>query len=454
MTTISDSPSAAAGSTPVTKAVLDAVFNKIHWRLLPILLASYVIAYIDRINIGYAQLQMKQTLPWDTAVYGIGAGAFFIGYVIFEVPSNMLLEKIGARKTLLRIMCCWGLIAAAMMFVTTPTQFYVLRFLLGAFEAGFFPGVILYFTYWYPSLRRGQVIAIFMSAATLAGIFVGPLCGAILKYFNGVGGLHGWQWMFVVQGLPAFFLGLLVYWWLDDRPADAKWLSEREKALVADSLATDPRAATGGSGHGSLGGVLRDPKVWLLALVFMLLLGATYALVFWLPTLIQSWDVKDVMVIGLLSAIPYTCGAIGMILIGRNSDRRQERRWHYAICAFVAALGLGITAMLQGHLAGSLIAVSLAFVGAAAATPLFFTLISEYFSAAVAAAGIALISSLGNLGPAITPALNGYLIQRTGSNEAGIYMVMSLYLLSGLLLLVVARSPAKTQTARQVVGAT
>ena len=197
-------PTAANQSSPLFESgALKTLFSKIDRRLIPILLISYMIAYLDRVNIGYAQLQMKQTLPFDDAVYGLGAGMFFIGYFLFEVPSNLLLERIGARKTLLRIMVLWGLTASAMMFVSTPLQFYVARFLLGVFEAGFFPGVILYFTYWYPSVRRGRVIAIFMSATTIMGVITGPLCGATLKYFDGFGGLHGWQWLFLVQGLPA-----------------------------------------------------------------------------------------------------------------------------------------------------------------------------------------------------------------------------------------------------------
>src|SRR5947207_10518348 len=212
-------------SSPLESGALKAVFSKINWRLIPLLPIAYMVAYLDRINVGYAQLQMKQTLPFDDAVYGLGAGIFFIGYFLFEVPSNLLLEKIGARKTLLRIMVLWGLAASAMIFVSTPLQFYVVRFLLGAFEAGFFPGVILYFTYWYPSVLRGQVIAIFMSAAAIMSVIAGPLCGATLKYFDGFSGLHGWQWMFLVQGLPAIVLGFLVYRLLEDKPAQAAWLS-------------------------------------------------------------------------------------------------------------------------------------------------------------------------------------------------------------------------------------
>jgi MFS family permease len=207
-------PSAANKSSPQASlfenTALKAVFSKIDRRLIPLLLIAYMIAYLDRINVGWAQLQMKQTLPFDDAVYGLGAGMFFVGYFLFGVPSNLLLEKIGARRTLLGIMVIWGVAATAMMFVSTPLQFYVMRFLLGAFEAGFFPGVILYFTYWYPQVRRGQVIAIFMSATTIIAVIAGPLCGAILKYFNGFGGLHGWQWLFMVQGLPAIIIGFLV----------------------------------------------------------------------------------------------------------------------------------------------------------------------------------------------------------------------------------------------------
>src|ERR1700730_5267595 len=222
-----------------------AVFAKIDRRLLPLLLVAYMVAYLDRINIGYAQLQMKQTLPFDDAIYGLGAGIFFIGYFLFEVPSNLLLDRIGARKTLLRIMVLWGAAACAMMFVSTPLQFYVVRFLLGAFEAGFFPGVILYFTYWYPSVRRGQVIAIFMSATTIVSVIAGPPCGFILKYFDGFAGLHGWQCLVLVQGLPAVVLGFLVYLLLKDKPSHASWLSRGEKALVEDVFRHDIQDVVG-----------------------------------------------------------------------------------------------------------------------------------------------------------------------------------------------------------------
>jgi sugar phosphate permease len=365
-----------------------AVFAKIDRRLLPLLLIAYMVAYLDRINIGYAQLQMKQTLPFDDAVYGLGAGMFFIGYFLFEVPSNLLLERIGARKTLLRIMVLWGLVASAMMFVSTPLQFYVVRFLLGVFEAGFFPGVILYFTYWYPSVRRGQVIAIFMSATTIGSLMAGPLCGFVLKYFDGFAGLHGWQWLFLVQGLPAIFLGFLVYLLLKDKPDQAPWLSTEEKAVVEDAFRHDIKDVAG-EADGTFLQTLQDPKAYVLALVYFFLLGATYTMVFWVPTLIQSWGVKDLFLVGIYASIPNAAGIIGMILIGRHSDKWHERRWHFAVCVVIAAAGLFTTTLFQGNLVGSILALAVAVIGIASATPLFFALTSEYLSAGAAAGGLA-----------------------------------------------------------------
>ncbi len=415
-----------------------AVFAKIDRRLLPLLLIAYMVAYLDRINIGYAQLQMKQTLPFDDAVYGLGAGIFFIGYFLFEVPSNLLLDRIGARKTLLRIMVLWGLAASAMMLVSTPLQFYVVRFLLGVFEAGFFPGVILYFTYWYPSVRRGQVIAIFMSATTIGSLIAGPLCGFILKYFDGFVGLHGWQWLFLVQGLPAIFLGFLVYLLLKDKPDQAPWLSTEEKAVVKDAFQHDIKDIAG-EADGTFLQMLQDPKAYVLALVYFFLLGATYTMVFWVPTLIQSWGVKDLLLVGIYASIPNAAGIIGMILIGRHSDKWHERRWHFAVCVVIAAVGLFITTLFQGNLVGSILALAVAVIGIASATPLFFALTSEYLSAGAAAGGLALISSLGNLGPAVSPSINGLILRSTGDNIYSIYFVMALYLLSGTLLLLAMR---------------
>ena len=429
---------------PAKTSAVDALYSKVSWRIIPLLVVCYMVAYLDRINIGYAQLQMKQVLTFSDAVYGLGAGIFFIGYFLFEVPSNLMLEKIGARKTLLRIMFCWGIVAASMMFVQTPTQFYVLRFLLGVFEAGFFPGIILYLTFWYPSARRGQMIAIFMAATSVAGVIAGPLCGGIMKYLDGANGLAGWQWLFIVQGLPASLLGIVAYFYLQDKPEDARWLSASEKKVLQTNLDNDQKNVAPAS-HASLGQMLRDRKVYVLALVYFLLLGATYTMVFWVPTLVRSWGVTDLMQIGLYAALPSLIGVFGMILIGRNSDKHGERRWHFAASVALAAIGLGITTLTQGSLGASLAGLSLAVIGIASATPLFFTITTEYLSKAGAAAGIALISSLGNLGAAASPAVTGAITARTGSPVYSMYLVMALYLVSGIILLLAVRS-AKAHT--------
>ena len=377
---------------------------------------------------------MKQTLPFSDAVYGLGAGIFFIGYFLFEVPSNLMLEKVGARKTLLRIMLCWGVVATGMMFVQTPTQFYVMRFLLGAFEAGFFPGVILYLTFWFPGPRRGQMIAIFMTATSLSSIVAGPLCGGIMKWMDGVNGWHGWQWLFVTQGVPASVLGIVAYLYLQDKPEDASWLDAREKKVLRDHLALD-QGLIAGAGHTSMWQLLKDPKVYTLALAYFLLLGATYTMIFWLPTLIKSWGIKDLFMIGIYAAIPSLFGIATMVFIGRSSDRHKERRWHFFVCVALAAAGLAVTIATQGNFIGSMIGLCIATIGLTAATPLFFAAASEYLPMATAACGIALISCLGNLGAAVSPSITGAITAATGNPANGMYMVIAWYLMAGAIML-------------------
>jgi D-galactonate transporter len=415
------------------------VYAKVSWRIMPLLLICYMIAYLDRINIGYAQLQMKQTLPFSDAAYGVGAGIFFIGYFLFEVPSNLMLERIGARKTILRIMFCWGIVATAMMFVQTTTQFYIARFLLGVFEAGFFPGIVLYLTYWYPSARRGQMIAIFMTATTVVAVIAGPLCGGIMKYLEGANGWHGWQWLFLVQGLPASVLGIVAFFYLQDKPEQADWLSAEQKTALRHDLEHDvPLVAN--AGHASFWHMLRDPKVYMLSLVYFFLLGATYTMVFWAPTLIKSWGIADLFMIGIYAALPNVFGVIGMVLIGRSSDKRKERRWHFIACTAIAAIGLLVTTVTQGNFLGSMAGLCFAVIGIASATPLFFAVTTEYLSKEAAAGGIALISSLGNLGAAVSPAVTGAINASTGSPVYSMYLVSALYVLSGFLLFVTVRA--------------
>jgi len=439
-TSVGTIPSAEKEPIAVTR-----LFSKISWRILPFLMLCYVIAFLDRINIGYAQLQMKQTLTFSDATYGFGAGIFFIGYFLFEVPSNLLLERIGVRKTLLRIMLTWGIVSTAMAFVQTPMQFYIVRFLLGALEAGFFPGIILYLTYWYPSARRGQIIAMFLAATAIASVIAGPLSGGTMKYFNDIGGWYGWQWLFISQGIPASILGLVAYFYLQDRPEDAKWLSAEEKTTLRFQLDHDHKDVESAS-HAGFFQMLKDPKVYGLAFTYFLLLGATYTMVFWIPTLIKSWGVADLFHVGLIATLPQIAGIIGTILMGRHSDKVRERRWHYATCVAVAALGLSLTTFAQGNLLASIAGLTLAGVGVVSATPLFFTTITEYLSRASAAGGIALISSLGNLGPAAAPSVTGYITATTGSPLNSTYLVVGAYLLSGLLLLLIVHPANPKET--------
>jgi D-galactonate transporter len=416
----------------------EALFSKISWRLLPLLIVCYIVAFIDRINVGFAQLQMKQTLSFSNEAYALGAGIFFIGYFLFEVPSNLILEKIGARKTLLRIMFCWGIVASCMMFVTGTTEFYILRFLLGAFEAGFFPGIILYLTYWYPGARRGKIISIFMTATAIGYLIAGPLSGAIMKYMDGLGGHYGWQWLFVVQGLPATFLGIVAYFYLTDKPENADWLSPSEKASVRHHLDDDAHTVETAS-HGSFWAMVKDPKVFTMAFVYFLCLGANYTLVFLAPTLIKSWGVADVFMVGLLSAIPAVVGAIGMVLVGRSSDKHMERRKHYFFCVALAGAGLIVAVLGQGNLVIGLIGLAIMSIGQSANSPIFFTAISEYLPKKSAAGGIALISCLGNLGPSVTPLFTTWITTTTGNWTNSAYLVIAMWLFSGLILMLAIR---------------
>lgn len=418
----------------------EKLFSKIGWRLLPLLIVCYMIAFLDRVNIGFAQLQMRESLSFSDAAYAFGAGVFFLGYFLCEVPSNLMLEKIGARKTLLRIMFCWGIIASAMIYVTTPTMFYIFRFLLGAFEAGFFPGIILYLTYWYPGPRRGKVIALFMTGATIAYLIAGPISGATMKYMDGLLGYRGWQWLFVTQGMPAAILGIVAFFYLEDKPEDAKWLNASEKSRLRKMLDAD--AATVGAGHGSHGSfreLLALPQVWTMSLVYFLYLGATYVMVFWTPTLIKSWGVRDVFTVGMLSSIAPAVAMVAMVLIGRSSDKHNERRKHFFFCCALGFIGAIILVFAQGNIPLSIVGLVVLGIGQSASTPLFFTTTSEILPKALAAGGIALVSSLGNLGPSVMPTVVAMVNKATGTPAASLYLVAGLWLVSGIILMFAVR---------------
>lgn len=423
-----------------------ALFAKINWRILPLLLIVYCFAYIDRVNVGFAQLQMKHELNFSDQVFALGAGMFFVGYLLFEVPSNMLLEKVGVRKTLLRIMVLWGACATAMAWVTTPWQFYTLRFLLGAFEAGCFPGVVLYFTYWYPQARRGRAIAIFMTSTVIAGILIGPLNGALLKFAHGFLGMQGWQWMFIVNGAPCLLIGFLCYFLLSDSPTQAGWLTPAEKGLLARRLAKDA-PSRGIDKRTALRSLLRDPKLYVFSLINFLFLGAVYVLVFWAPTLIQSWGVKDLFHIGLLKAVPSIVGAIGMVLVSRSSDRHNEQRWHFVVCVVLIVCCLLGMAALNGGLAGSLALFSIASIGTASMTPLFYAYLSNYLSKESAAVGFAVIPSLAGIAPIMTPSISTWILTTTGDSRYCLIFVAALYAAAGVIMAFAARRPKATAAA-------
>ncbi|OCG84281.1 MFS transporter, partial [Xanthomonas euvesicatoria] len=339
-------------------------YRKILWRLIPFLFVCYLFNYLDRVNVGFAKLQMLGDLGMSETVYGLGAGIFFIGYLACGVPSNLILQRIGARRWVAIMMVSWGLLSTCLLFVRTPAGFYTLRLLTGAAEAGFFPGIVLYLTRWFPRARHGRVMTVFMSAIPISGVLGGPLSGWILDHFSaGQGGLAGWQWMFLLQGLPTVLLGIGVWFLLSDGVQQASWLNPQEKQALARVLAEDEAGKPAGAST-SLGAVLRNPAVWLLGTVYFCIQSGVYAINFWLPSIIQGSGVTDPIRIGLMSAIPYLAAAVFMVLMGRSADRRGERRWHLVIPLLMGAAGLCIAASVTDNLGLAVFGMTLATMGA------------------------------------------------------------------------------------------
>jgi MFS family permease len=415
-----------AHSTTPTPAIaapasLDKTYQHITWRLLPFLMFLWILSWIDRVNIGFAKLQMLAELRFSETVYGIGAGIFFIGYFLCEVPSNLLLEYVGARKTIARITFLWGLCCVAMMFVTTPLFFYALRFLLGVFEAGFYPGVILFLTYWYPSERRAKVFGLFMSASALAGVIGGPLAGAIMSGMHGVNGWSGWQWVFLLEGIPSILAGIVTLLYLTDRPAKAGWLSEEQKALVAADLARDA-AALGPREHRILAS-LKDVRVWQCIAIFFCIITANSALTFFGPSVVRDAGFTDPLTVGWIMSAAYLCGGAGMILNGRHSDRTGEARLHCGVPALIGALAIALTGLLVTSAPIlAMLSLAVAVVGTMSAIPVFWQIPGRFLAGSAAAAGIALINSVANLAGFGAPTVMGYLREHTGSPAMGLWL--------------------------------
>lgn len=408
-------------------------YRKITLRLIPFLFICYVFAYLDRVNIGFAAIHIKQDLGFSDAVYGLGAGIFFLGYFLFEIPSNLILEKIGARLTLMRIMIVWGLISGSFAFIQTPMQFYIARFLLGAFEAGFFPGIVLYLTFWYPSAMRGKIIAMFMSAIAVAGIIGGPVSGWLLAHMDGVYGFRGWQWMFVIEAIPTLILGFSVFFVLSNKPSETSWLTDIEKRVVVETLADENSADKGKTHH--FGAALKDPRLYILGAVYFSISASLYIISFWLPTLIREHGVSDAVDIGMLTAIPYVVGVFGMILISRHSDKKRERRWHLAACMFGGCIGLLLIAGFGQNLLISMCAITLAATCILTSMPVFWTIPTSYMSGSAAAGGIAAINSIGLLGGFTSPALIGWIKVTTGSITYGLCIFSAVLACGAVLLL-------------------
>jgi MFS transporter, ACS family, tartrate transporter len=410
-----------------------AVTAKVTRRLIPYLFLCYVVNYLDRFNISFAALEMKADLGLGDAVYGLGAGVFFAGYVTFEIPSNLILQRVGARWWIARIMVTWGALSCCMMFVRTPASFYTLRFLLGLAEAGFLPGILFYLTHWIPARDRARVFALFLTSTALAGVVGAPVSAGLLR-LRGVGGLAGWQWLFLVEGLPAVVLGVTTLFYLPDRVSHARWLSAREQTWLDDTLRVEQAAKE--TTHGlTLWQALTHGRVWRLCLLYFSTIISFYGVAFWLPQIVQSFSGLSNAAASLISALPYVAASIGMVLVARHSDRTGERRRHVAVPAFAAAAGLLLGALVQRHPTPAFLALCLSATGIWSTLGPFWSIPTAFLSGTAAAGGIALINSVGNVGGFVGPTVMGFLKQRTHRFESGLVVLAATLVVAGVLAL-------------------
>ncbi|GAA3725009.1 sugar phosphate permease [Spinactinospora alkalitolerans] len=411
-----------------------AVYRKVGRRLLPFLLLCYTFAYLDRVNIGFAKLHMQDDIGLSEAAFGLGAGLFFLAYAFLEIPSNLLMEKIGAKRTITRIMVLWGLASAAMAFVQDETSFYVLRVLLGVFEAGFAPGIILYLTYWYSAKRMAAAMGVYMLAGPIGSILGSGFSALIISGFDGIAGLSGWQWMFLVEGIPCVFLGYLFWRTMADRPQEADWLSAREKEVIGEAVSRSRSQTT----H-SFAAALRNAQIYVMSVAYFGMMCGIYAISFWLPTTLQENGVEGTLTIGFLTAVPYVFAIAAMVVLGRSSDRFQDRRWHTIVPTVVAGAALLVSAMAGHVLVLSFGAMIIAVAAVWAAYTVFWAVPAEHFGGTAAAGGIALINTVGILGGFASPYLIGLVKEATGSTQIGLLVMVGLLAASTVALLLIRR---------------
>lgn len=424
------------GIESASEAEIHATYRKLNLRILPFLFFCYVLGFIDRVNISFAHLEFSKDIGLSEAAYGLGVGLFFIGYIIFEIPSNLALQRFGAKITISRIMILWGLISTSMLFVQTPTQFYIARVALGCAEAGFLPGVILYLTYWFPSGRRARVTSRFILGIAVSGIVGGIVSGWILHNLGGIFGLKAWQWLFLLEGLPSVLAGIVAFFYLSDKPAEAKWLTAAEKEIVLTQLAADAQARSAvEKGHNFIA-ALKNPRVYIGAFGYFVIPWAGSVLNFWGPAIIKQAGVTNVWHVGVLSAVPWFVGAVGMLFFCWNSDRMVERRWHFFAAAVIAAAGTAALGAFSTGWVASITYLSIMCIGYLAVTALFWTIPTAFLSGTAAAGGIALISSLGQLGGLSAPTAIGWVRTATGTMSSGMYLVAIALVLGGLAVLI------------------
>ncbi|CRM16620.1 putative integral membrane protein [Pseudomonas sp. FH4] len=423
---------------PTVADPIHALYHKITWKLIPFLCFCYLAAYLDRINIGFAKLQMQDQLQFSETAFGLGAGLFFVGYILFEVPSNLILERVGARIWIARIMITWGLLSACTLLVTSTTQFYVLRFLLGVAEAGFLPGVLYYLTTWFPTHRRGRVIALFMIGLPLSSVIGGPLSGWIMSHFDQMGGLRGWQWLFLLEALPSVLLGVLAFWALPNTYHQAKWLSAAEKALLQEQLRADDSHASHSPRRFRDG--FFNLKVWMLGGIDFSILLSAYAMGFWMPTLIRNAGISDTFHIGLLTALPSVAALAGMLLIGASSDKYRERRWHIIVPFLVGAVAMASSTFFSHNVVATVALFAVASAAILGAVPVFFSLPATFLTGTAAATGFALACSLANIAGLVSNSLMGLAIDVTGSSAGAMWFFAGSLVLSCLLVIAL---PAK-----------